>query len=195
MEGITKAFLRTARLYPRNPSDERLQFAILRDPRAEAVSMFIYEQRHKAAMTVQDRVGMDLDTLDEFVLATLPVLCHWVSLRHILFAGILKERSTVFWYEDALADSFKWHQEWLTFVGLHLPAAVVEGMSDVDLNGEFDFDRPSNGGNLNDRVQAGTKDFGTWRDRLRPETVVEMDRIVQEWLPPVILDKIGLVQH
>lgn len=181
----------------RDNSDERLQFVILRDPRAEAVSTFLYEQQHADAMQVHGSVGAGLDTVDEFVLATLPVLCQWVSLRYILFDGLLSRQSTIFWYDDAMEDVSKWHRDWLASVGLHLPSTIVEAMVDVDLRGEFDFDtrRGKNDHPEDDteQVRGETGATSTWRDRLRPDTLVEMDRIVQQWLPPVILSKIGVV--
>lgn len=75
---------------------------MLRDPRAEAVSMFLLEQQHAEAMPGTGSVGVGIDTVDEFVLATLPVICQWVSLRYIIFGGMLSEQSTICWYDDAM---------------------------------------------------------------------------------------------
>lgn len=136
-------------------------------------------------------VGFGLNTVDEFVLTALPIISHWVSLRYILFAEMLSRQSTIYWYTDALGDVFEWHQGWLASVGLHLPPAVVEGMADVDLSGEFNFDTTEKDANLVADAERVNGSVPSWRDGLRPETVAEMDRVVQQWLPPVILDKIG----
>lgn len=159
------------------------------------MSTFLYEQQRPDAMQIHGSVGVGLDNVDEFVLAALPFLCQWVSLRYIFFGGFLSQQSTIFWYDDAMENVSKWHRDWLASVGLHLPSAVVEAMIDVDLRGEFDFDTrrkdKEHPEDDTEEIEGETEAMPTWRDRLRPETVVEMDRIVQQWLPPVMLTKIG----
>ena len=159
--------------------------------------MFLFEQQHASILKNHGGVGVGLDTVDEFVLEALPVLCHWVSLRYIVFGGILGQQSTIFWYDDAMRDVSKWHRDWLASVGLHLPSTIVEAMIDVDLRGEFDFDTRGKNEHPEDDVELAeeAEPTPTWKDGLRPETVVQMDRIVQQWLPPVILAQIGAVRN
>ena len=56
----------------------------------------------------------------------LPTLCKWTSVRHRLFAEALAAQSTVYWYDDVLEAPLKWHYNLLYYLGLSMPAAVVE---------------------------------------------------------------------
>lgn len=56
----------------------------------------------------------------------LPTICKWTSVRFHLFAQALAERSAVYWYDDALAAPLRWHYNLPYYLGLGMPAAVVE---------------------------------------------------------------------
>lgn len=56
----------------------------------------------------------------------LPTMCKWTSLRYRLFAQTLAERSTVYWYDDALAAPLPWHYNLIYYLGLVMPAALME---------------------------------------------------------------------
>ena len=192
-----------------NPADERHQFALLRDPRAAAVSTFFHERTHHVIKKDAIADGSQ-DTIDEFVLAVLPSLCQWVAIRHILFAELLAEQSTIFWFEDAQGDPLRFHHEWLATAGLHLPTTVAEAATDAALRGDFNFTTKGQNKHPGEEtivagvgkgavaaadalvVEEEKREKPTWKDVLTPETVEKVDAIVRNWLPPAILAKIGV---
>lgn len=187
--------LRTPRTcLPFRVADDRLQFVTMRDPRAAAVSTFFHEQVHPARREGKGILGSDINTLDEFVLEVVPVLCEWVALRYFLFSVILESQSTLFWYQDAIRDAHRWHYEWIASVGLHLPEPVVEAMADAAVRNDFDFETKGRnehpGGSPT--TKEGSSHRPTWRDMLRPESLVALDVIVRKWLPPMVIVKLNL---
>ena len=167
----------------------------MRDPRAGAVSTFFHKQKHPSAQRLNFVVGY-IYTLDEFTLAIAPLLCQWVTIRYFLFSGMLGPKSTLFWYDDALLDAHKWHSDWLAAVGVHLPEHVVEEMADAALREDFDF--TTNGRNdhpgVTEEVKQAQVHRPTWKELLRPETLVELDVIARQWLPPEVLVRLNLTE-
>lgn len=157
-------------------TDDRLQMAIFRDPRPVAVSSYfhrmIYYRKKDGAV-------------DKFVTKMLPTMCHWLTVRHFLFEGILADRSTVFWYEDALEDPLKWHTRWYESVGLLLPAYVIEAVSDAAADVTKVALMPHPGG-------AAPVLGRSYKDDLREETLAHVDEVLRAWLPPVYLTRLGL---
>lgn len=166
-------------------ADDRLQFVAMRDPRAAAVSTFFHEALHPSPEQ-KVTIGFDANTLDEFVLEMVPVLCQWVALRYLLFTAILGGQSTIFWYHDALLDAHRWHSDWIASVGLHLPETVVDEMADAALREDFNFETKGK------NEHPGASQKPAWHDPLRPETLVALDVIVRKWLPPVVLAKLDI---
>ena len=167
----------------------------MRDPRAGAVSTFFHKEKYGKTKP-RTCFGGDIHDLDEFTLAIAPVLCQWVTLRYLLFAAILEPKSAIFWYDEALLDPHKWHYDWLAAVGVHLPEPVVEEMADAALREDFDF-RTSG---MNDhtavveKVKQGKVRRSTWQELLRPETLVKLDVIARQWLPPAVLVRLNLIE-
>ena len=165
----------------------------MRDPRAGAVSTFFHEATFPNS-TQLTTVGGDVRTLDEFTLMVAPILCQWVTVRYFLFSAILAPKSTLFWYDDAFLDAHKWHYEWLEAVGVHLPEPIVEEMADAALREDFDFD--TRGKNDHPGVERNVKQEEahrpTWQEMLRPETLVELEAIARQWLPPAVLVKLNV---
>lgn len=168
----------------------------MRDPRPGAVSTYFHEQLHNKAYN-KGVAGSASETLDEFVLAMVPVLCQWLALRYLLFTEIMGPQSTVFWYDDSLDDAFQWHSEWVASVGLRLPAPVVEVMADAALREDFDF--ATKGKNRHPGVaeveQLEEKHTPTWQEVLQPETLVALDAIARNWLPPAVLLKLNILDY
>ena len=166
----------------------------MRDPRAGAVSTFFHQEKYPRSKKLSS-VGGDIHALDEFTLAMAPVLCQWLTVRYLLFSAILGPKSTLFWYDDAFFDAQKWHYEWLAAVGVHLPERVVEEMADAALTEDFDFDtkgKNEHPGVEEEEVKQEGVHRPTWQEILRPETLVELDVIARQWLPPAVLVKLNV---
>lgn len=165
----------------------------MRDPRAAAVSTFFHMEAHHIRKP-EEKVGFGTNTLDEFVLEMVPILCQWVALRYLLFSTILEQQSIILWYEDALLDAHRWHYEWVASVGLHLPDAVIEAMADAALREDFDFETEGKNEHpgVNTTSKGGASQRPVWNNMLRPETLVALDLIARKWLPPVILAKLNI---
>lgn len=166
----------------------------MRDPRAAAVSTFFHQEKFPASK-ILGTVGGDIHTLDEFTLAIAPVLCQWVALRYLLFTALMAPKSAFFWYDEAFLDAHKWHYEWLAAVGVHLPGPVIEQMSDAALREDFDFDTKGKNDHpgVEEEVKTEKVHSPTWKEILRPETLVELDTIARQWLPPAVLAKMEVV--
>ncbi|CAM9579189.1 unnamed protein product [Scytosiphon promiscuus] len=167
-------------------SDDKLQFAPLRDPRAVAVSSFFHMRRNRGS---DARDEQELPTVDEVTLESLPIVSQWVALRHILFDGLMANSSATFWYEDAQEDPLAWHFRWTEFAGLRLPTSWVEHISSLRLEGPWVEKtlgvNPHPGG-------TEVSEARTWKDEVSPEIVDEMNSIVRTWLPPVLLARLGV---
>ncbi|CAM9702439.1 unnamed protein product [Ectocarpus sp. 4 AP-2014] len=157
--------------------DDRLQFAAMRDPRAVAVSSYFHAKRvpnytwHPAHN----------HTLDETVLMILPQLCHWTTLRHILFEGLMSNTTELFWYEDAREDPRDWHYRWALHAGLNLPVKWIERM--VESLGKETWSSTYNRHNGG----AAVSEERFWTDEVSPGIREEIDSILRTWLPAVLL--------
>lgn len=175
----------------------RLQMAVLRDPRAVAVSSYFHlnrlkqQQQQQQQMSVKQRSSSNSRPLDDFALAFLPTTCMWVTLRFLLFEGMLSRQSTVYWYEDALKDPLGWHRHFLEFVGLHLPETVVSEAARRSFRGGKIMNFPSKGIDAHVGGQEATPER-SFRDELMPQTLLKMDQTMRTWLPPVLLTKLGV---
>ena len=129
--------------------------------------------------------------LEEWALKILPRICMWVTIRYLLFTGTLSDRSTIFWYHEALADPLDWHHRFLDSVGLHLPSSLVRSAKDAALRQKFPFgfkgiDRHSEGSSQ--EVMPGR----SWEEEVGVETAEAMEKVIRVWLPPVLLAKLGV---
>lgn len=108
------------------PDDDAVQFVAMRDPRAVAVSSYFHVKKHpdhylkNYAMT---------HSVDESVLFSLSTVCRWTTIRHILFDGMMPDRSEVFWYVDALGHPEDWHYRWSHMAGLTLPSPWMRNIT------------------------------------------------------------------
>ncbi|CAM9967721.1 unnamed protein product [Ectocarpus sp. 12 AP-2014] len=152
------------------------QFAVMRDPRAVAVSTYFHIQR-----TINLDHPAKGKSLDEAVLMILPQLCQFTTIRHILFDGQLSDRSTIFWYEDAMRDPLDWQHRWALLAGFTLPSSWSKDI-DTTLTGvQQRVRRDSHPGGL------GVSSNRTWEDEVSPEIREQMDSILRTWLPGVLL--------
>lgn len=164
-------------------TDSWIQMAVFRDPRPLVVSTFYHIQVH---------AGRDLGDLESFVLKELPIVCQWMAVRYILFTGILADQSMEIWYEDAMADPLGWHYKWFHSIGLQLPFQVVEAAAKAAAANDLGFGHkkidvhPGEG----PKNEPGVRRF---EDEVRPEVLAVADDVLRTWLPPVLLERFGIV--
>ncbi|CAM9399473.1 unnamed protein product, partial [Ectocarpus sp. 13 AM-2016] len=164
-------------------SDDSLQFAVLRDPRAVAVSTYFYVQERPNSDFGQLSKGK---SLDEAVLLILPQVCQFTTIRHILFDGQMSDRSEVFWYEDALRDPVDWHYRWASLAGFSLPTTWMKDVNATLTKGQQEPKRDRHPGGL--EVSSNR----TWELEVSPGIREEMDAILRTWLPGVLLARLGV---
>lgn len=131
-------------------------------------------------------------SLGEYVLQCLPTFCKWVTIRHFLFAEVLADRSTLFWYDDAVNSPEDWHDAFYDLVGLRMPASVRSNAVDVAVGraSESRFTYfPRRGVDVHLGEEDASASNRTFRDEVSPETLLEMDATLKVWLPPVLLRK------
>ena len=164
-------------------TDDWLQMSTLRDPRPAIVSTFYHVETHS---------NRKLGNLDAFVARELPIMCQWLALRHMLFAGILGDQSIEFWYSDALSDPLGWHYRWFQSIGMQLPMKVIESSARAAATGKFDFSIKPMDTHPGEqpRVKGGVRRF---QDEVSPETLELADAVLRTWLPPVLLERLGVV--
>lgn len=161
--------------------DHRQQLVVIRDPRAVVVSTYYH-------MLLNGHF-VPFDNVDDFVLAFLPTICKWVTIRYFLFGRMLVNQSTVYWYEDAKANPTRWHQQFLTAAGLHLPRSVAEMASATVEAGNF-LGFPSKG---IDRHEGGNVNANrSFKEELKSSTLLKLDDVLRMWLPPVLLAKLDV---
>lgn len=158
------------------------QMVVFRDPRPMAVSAFYFTKIHDWNMS-------EHQTVDEFVLSIFPNMCQWLAIRYVLFEEVMAAYSTVFWYDESLADPFLWHRRWHASLGLRFPDSVLEETTDAAVNRRFSFPTkgidPHPGG-------AAARPNRSFADELRPETLSTFDDVMRQWLPPAYLVRFGV---
>ncbi|CAN0050340.1 unnamed protein product [Ascophyllum nodosum] len=169
-------------------TDDSLQIAVLRDPRAVTVSSYFQLARQKSPMLDKEKV----ESVDFFFINHLDSIAQWISLRYVLFTQIMPERSEVFWYEDAVADPIEWHGRYYNFVGLRPPPRVIHHASAIATKGGSILGFPAKGLDYHPdgEEQAPTR---TFRDELGAESLAMMDDVLRKWLPPIILRRLRLI--
>lgn len=164
-------------------NSERLQMAVMRDPRAVAVSAYYHKLRGSPSAVK----GM---SVDEFALALLPVICQWVSIRYFLFSELISTASKIFWYDDAKANPKQWHLELFSFVGLRVPESVVSKAADAAQQGGHILGFPAKGVDEHvGGVEATAERF--FANEVTVDTLVQMDSVLRSWLPPAVLEHLG----
>lgn len=170
-------------------NDQRLQLAVMRDPRAVAVSAYfhalrVYPERYPA-------LAKSLGSVDSYFQQMLKPICMWTTIRHLIFSNLLSGQSEVFWFEDMLADSVDWYGRLFSFIGVTLPYNVISGMAHMAERGDPMFGFFAKGV---DEHPGGVKPGGdrTFRSELGPESLAMMDDVLRAWLPPVLLKRLGV---
>lgn len=167
-------------------NDNRLQFVTMRDPRPMTLSA--YYHRRKMGL-INERAPMEM-----YVIKLLPHICAWLTLRHIIFTEDMASLSTVFWYEDSLANPLQFHNRWLESVGLHMPASVVRAAADSSASGNLMFNASST--QLDFHPGGGDAVPGrSWEKEIGSELFLNaFEEILRFWLPPELLSKLGVSQ-
>ena len=167
--------------------DNRLQMAVMRDPRPLAVSSYFHMLREYP----DTLSGMTVDT---YVATMLPIFCQWVSIRYLVFAELLKDTSIIFWYDEAQDDPVVWHVKYYNFVGIRVPDEVLRKAATIATRGGKMFGFPSKG---LDKHEGGA-DAGltrTFKDELNSTTLTNMDDVLRVWLPAEMLQKLNVSVH
>ena len=161
-----------------------LQFAVMRDPRAVAVSTYFHIKRFPEQNVNHTSLGK---SIDEAVLPILRQVCQFTTIRHILFDGQLAYRSEIFWYEDAMRDPLDWHYRWASLAGLTLPAGWINDMEATMIEAQriHTIRDPHQGG----QPRSSNR---TWQDEVSPEIREEMDPILRTWLPPALVARLDV---
>lgn len=161
----------------------------MRDPKAVAVSTYFWVLRHLREDQVRDHHPAVNHTLDQAVLGILESVCRWTTVRDVLFNGLMPNNSTIFWYEDAEANPLEWHYRWTHMAGLRLPASWVENITALAVSGAWVSMtmgvNPHPGG-----LEASAD--RTWKEEVSPEIWDDMDSVLRQWLPPVLLARFGV---
>ena len=167
-------------------TDDWHQMAIFRDPRPVAVSAFYHLHRNR-------KLSFYSGTVEDFVTAVLPTMAQWIAVRHMLFEGILQGQSTSFWYQDAQENPKGWHYQWLQTIGLQLPPSIVEDMVNAALAGDFGVvaksrDRHPGVEKRDDQPEQAARKF---EDEVSPDLLAVADDALRQWLPHVLLTRLG----
>ena len=96
-----------------------------------------------------------------------------------------------FWYDDSIADPLQWYYHWFDSVGVQLPFDVVDGVAKTAASNKLDsyekrIDRHP--GEAAKRY-TGVRKF---EDEVSPEMLKTADAVLRVWLPPVLLEKLGV---
>lgn len=149
-----------------------------------AVSSFYHSRRH--ALNFDESAK-----LEEWSLKILPHICIWVTIRYHIFTEALADKSTVFWYHEAVADPLDWHRRFLESVGLYLPTSLVKTAKDAALRVEFPFNHK--GMDRHSETSLAEVDpRRCWEEEVGAETADTMTKIARVWLPPTLLAKLGI---
>jgi len=133
-------------------------------------------------------------SVDDFVLDILPTTCKWVAVRYFLFAEVMAQTSSLFWYFDAENKPEEWLDQFFEFVGLNVPSWVVTRAADVAVGRATDKRLarfPEKGIDPHSGGEAPVVGR-SYRDEVSPETLLRMDDILRVWLPPPLLEKFDL---
>ena len=134
---------------------------------------------------------MDLGNLEVFVGQQLPILCQWLSIRYFLFSGFLPRLSVEVWYDDALTDSLAWHYRWFDAIGLQLPSRAVEALAEAASANDLGFNNKYVDLHPGGAPRIG-KSLRKFEDEVAPEVLEIVDEVLRVWLPPVLLEKLGV---
>lgn len=162
-------------------TDEWLQMSVFRDPRPAVVSSYYHLKR----------IARELPTLEEFIAKKLPIMCQWLAVRYTLFSGSLSQQSTEFWYGKALANPLAWHHTWFDMVGLQLPFDVVNATANGAVAYDFTFNKKHIDAHPGQEEQADPA-VRKFVDQVSPEVLHLADEVLRIWLPPVLLEQLGV---
>ena len=163
--------------------DDWLQMAVFRDPRPAVVSSYFHIKR---------LARVDLPSLEEFVAAKLPIMCQWLVVRYTLFSGSLSYQSTEFWYRKALANPLGWHHRWFDMVGLQLPFNIVNDTANGAVNYDFRFNKKHIDEHPGEEPSTTTGAGRRFEDQVSESVLNKADEILRAWLPPVLLEQLGV---
>ncbi|CAM9100646.1 unnamed protein product [Scytosiphon promiscuus] len=170
--------------------EQQIAMAILRDPRAVAVSSYFHQMLYRP-----DRTAERFESIESFVKAWLPTICQWFTVRYVLFTELLGPgKAEVFWYEDSQHDQVAWFHQFFAFVGLSVPDAVVRDTIETGSNGGGNgkvLGFPSKGIDPHEGGEAAKADR-TYRDEVDEATAAHMDDVLRVWLPPDLLGRFEL---
>lgn len=134
-------------------------------------------------ITFNRTIPLEGQGVDKNVMAILPDVCQRIAIRYIVFAGLMRETATLFWYEDSMNDPVEWHYQFLAMAGVQLPASEVLAIS-LDTSREGRPNPHPGGGEISKSR--------TWKDEVSPDLLEGMDDMMRLWLPSVLLARWGV---
>lgn len=166
-------------------NDERLQLAVMRDPRAVTVSGYFHHLEHSTDPSASNT------TLDAHFQQYLPLICRWTTVRYLLFTEFLADQSQMFFFEDLEVDPYDWYGRFMHFVGLNMPSEVFFGIARI-ASGEGEMFGVHRKGKDEHPGSIAQEPSRTFRDELGPESLAMMDDVMRALLPPVLLRRYGV---
>lgn len=164
-------------------NDDRLQLALVRDPRAVTVSAYFH--------TIREHPTWEMEPLDQYFQKLLGPYCMWTTVRYLLFSELLADRSELFFFEDMMIDPVDWYGRFFPFAGLNLPVEVMFDIARVAGEGGRLFSGHRKGVDEHPGSIAQGHDR-TFRDELGPDSLAMMDDVLRVWLPSVLLRRFGV---
>lgn len=163
--------------------DDWIQMAIFRDPRPAVVSSYYHREVHGSR---------EVGDLEDFIKRELPILCQWLAIRYILFCGMIPHQSMVFWYDDAISDPLAWHYHWFHSVGLQLPPHIVQRATTEAVADNLGFRHKTIDVHPGEEPRPETS-VRRFEDEVAPDIIEIADAVLRVWLPPVLLEKFGVL--
>lgn len=166
--------------------DDRPQMVVMRDPRPVVVSAYFHLLHYFPE-------AVKFDSVDEFVVAHLPAMTKWISVRYLLFHELpLPERSQLYWYDESLVHPIHWHEKFLSSAGLQIPERVVAEQAGRAAEGGRMFGFPAKGIDPHAKGKDGGAERRSFKDELSATTLMEMDDVLRTWLPPAVLERLNV---
>lgn len=153
-------------------TDNRQQFVMMRDPRPMAVSLYY----HRFGAGLLKYVDKDM-----YIMALLPRIRQWMSTRHIVFSEMMSKQSTIFWYEEAVADPRRFHIGWLKSAGVQLPSSTVDKAVGAALRHDFKFNTKGIDEHLGGEAAVPGR---SWENEISPHVLGYMNEVLLVWLAP-----------
>lgn len=120
----------------------------------------------------------------------MPTICRYVHIRYLHLLGQMGDRTALFLYDESWTNPVGWHRYFMSFIGFSPPGSVVDKAADTAIRRQFGFNSP--GANVHQGGATAVK-TRTWKDEVSASLQDRMDEICRLWLPPVLLEILGIL--